>query len=136
MGFSTLTTVGESLQYNYPLVGGLHTLRVWDLIISQVCLSYQSCGSFFICLVVDDLFWQVLVFFNDCCSADCYFDVFIRGGKLRVLLCNLAISSAILAISNHAIFILYSHNVTCHLNQFSYFESSLQLRDKSHLVVA
>ena len=31
------------------------------------------------------------MFLNDCCSADCYFDLFIRGGKLRALLCHLGL---------------------------------------------
>ena len=61
--------------------------------------------------------------------------------QIVILMCSLeevslGFYSAILAISNHAIFILYSHNVIYHINLFSYFESSLQLRDKSHLVMA
>ena len=38
-------------------------------------------------LVVDDLFWEVLVFFIDGCSADsCGFGVLVRGSELRVFL--------------------------------------------------
>ena len=38
-------------------------------------------------LVVEDLFWQVLVFFINGCSADCCdFGVPVRGGELRVFL--------------------------------------------------
>ena len=41
---------------------------IWDLIISQVHSSYLShCGSFFVSLVVEDLFQQVPVFFKDGC---------------------------------------------------------------------
>ena len=44
--------------------------RVWDLIILQAHPSYlSSCGSFFVSLVVEDLFWQVPVFVINGCSA-------------------------------------------------------------------
>ena len=49
-----------------PLRGG----RVWDLIILQAHPSYlSSCGSFFVSLVVEDLFWQVPVVVINGCSA-------------------------------------------------------------------
>ena len=38
-------------------------------------------------LFVEDLFWQVLVFFTNGCSADSYdFNMLMRGGELRVYL--------------------------------------------------
>ena len=58
MGLRTLTPVEELLQYNYPLICGLPTWGVWDMIILRVHPSYLSrCGSFFTSLVVEDLFW-------------------------------------------------------------------------------
>ena len=63
-----------------------------DLLVLSVCPSY--CGSFFMSLVVEDLFRKVLVFFNDGRSADCDFGLLVRGGELRVLLlCHLGSSS-------------------------------------------
>ena len=95
-GLRALTPVGQPLQYNYSPICGSPTQQVWDLITSQVCPSSPSCrGSIFMFLVVEDLFWWVLVFFLDGCSADgCDFGVLVRGGELRVfLLCRLGCSS-------------------------------------------
>ena len=78
MGLRILTFVGEPLNFQLegsPLRGG----RVWDLIILQAYPSNLSCcrpippttccGSFFMSLVVEDLFWQVPVFVINGCSA-------------------------------------------------------------------
>ena len=58
VGLRTLTPVGEPLQYNFSPVCGLPPLGMWDLIILRVCPSYPSCcGSFFMSVVLEDLFW-------------------------------------------------------------------------------
>lgn len=58
MGLRTLTPVGKLLQYNYSPVCGLPTQGLWDLIVSQVYPSCPShCGSFFLSLDMEDLFW-------------------------------------------------------------------------------
>ena len=62
---STLMPVVEPVQYNYSPFCGSPAWGKCDLIISQVCLFYPSCGSFFMSLVVEDLFWQVPVFFME-----------------------------------------------------------------------
>ena len=94
VGLRPLTPVGEPLQYNYsPICGSPHLGRVSDSIVSRVCPSYPSHrGSLFMSLVVEDLFWYVLILFINGCSADiCDSGVLVRGRKLRVfLLCHLA----------------------------------------------
>ena len=88
MGLRTLTPVGEPLPYNYSPVCGSPTWGVWNLIISQVCPSYPShCGSLFMSLIVEGLFWLVPILFTDGCSAvSCDFGVIVRRVELRVLL--------------------------------------------------
>ena len=63
MGFTTLTPVGEPLEYNYFPVYGSSTWWIWDL--TEVLLLLSSCGIFvFGCkisfLVGSNLFCQWL----------------------------------------------------------------------------
>ena len=57
VGLRTLTPVGGPLQYDFSPVSGLPNQVVWD-VISRVCPFCQShCGSFFMSLAVENLFW-------------------------------------------------------------------------------
>lgn len=65
---------------------------MWDLTIWRIHPTYPSpCGSFFMSLIVEDLFWWVSDFFVYGYSTDsCDFDVSVRRGEHRAfLLCRL-----------------------------------------------
>ena len=84
VGLRTLTPVGELLQYNCFPVCGSPTQWVWDLIVSQMHLSYHLIVAFSLSLEVEYLFGRFQYFFIDGCSAvSCDFGVFVRGGERR-----------------------------------------------------
>ena len=57
VGLRTITSVGAPLQYNSTVCES-STQALCDLIISRACASYLShCGSFFMSLVIEYLFW-------------------------------------------------------------------------------
>ena len=82
-GLRSHTLMGEPLLWNYCTVCGYPPRDMGlDYIASPPVLLILM-WSLLLSLIVDDLFWSVLVFFISYCSAyHCYFAVLMRGGEL------------------------------------------------------